>query len=309
MFTFTGIPTMLVCQPFVWEKGVMTPLPILGGNNGQAFGINDRRQIVGQAEGPNLDPCSPFALEVSAVVWRGGQIERVLPPFGGSAAVANAMNNDGDAVGLSGCNPTFYAVLWQHGKPINLGSLGGAFGNIPFDLNNKGQVVGQSDLPGDIFHDPFLWQDGVMIDLGNLPGLPNGQAIGINNRGQIVGFSQDANGDENSAVAVLWEKGTMTDLNTLIPADSPLFLLEAAAINDRGEIAGWGRLSDGEHRPFLLTPCNNDHASTEACEDRTASVSQDETRQRPIDFPENASKLIPRRLGPWYSSVGVPLPK
>jgi probable HAF family extracellular repeat protein len=244
----------LVCLPFAWENGLMTPLPTLGGTNGQALGINNRGQIVGQAESPNSDSCSPFALQVSAVIWRNGQIEQVLSPIGGSAAVANAINDNGDAVGLSGCNPTFYAVLWQHGKPINLGSLGGAFGNIPFDLNNKGQVVGQSDLPGDIFHDPFLWQDGVMTDLGNLPGLPNGQAIGINNRGQVVGFSQDANGDENSAVAVLWEKGTMTDLNTLIPADSPLFLMEAAAINDRGQIAGWGRLSNGDIRPFLLSP-------------------------------------------------------
>jgi hypothetical protein len=26
--------------------------------------------------------------------------------------------------------------------------------------------------------------------------------------------------------------------------------------NDRGEIAGWGRLANGEHRPFLLIPCH-----------------------------------------------------
>jgi probable HAF family extracellular repeat protein len=250
----------LVCLAFAWENGVMMPLPTLGGTNGQALGINNRAQIVGQAEGPNPDPCSPFALEVSAVIWRNGQVEQVLPPFGGSAAVANAINDNGDAVGISGCNATgiFYAVLWQHGNPINLGSLGGTFGNFAYDINNKGQVVGQSDLPGDNFHDPFLWQDGVMNDLGNLPGLPNGVAIGINNRGQVVGFSQDANGDENTAVAVLWENGTMTDLNTLIPSCSPLFLMEAAAINDRGEIAGWGRLSNGDIRPFLLTASQAD---------------------------------------------------
>ena len=31
--------------------------------------------------------------------------------------------------------------------------------------------------------------------------------------------------------------------------------MEALGINDRGEIAGFGRLSNGEHRPFLLRPC------------------------------------------------------
>jgi hypothetical protein len=37
-----------------------------------------------------------------------------------------------------------------------------------------------------------------------------------------------------------WQNGVMTDLNTLIPAASPLFLLFATAINSHGEIAGFG---------------------------------------------------------------------
>jgi len=43
----------LVCLPFVWEKGMMTPLPTLGGTNATAAGINNRGQIVGVAETPN----------------------------------------------------------------------------------------------------------------------------------------------------------------------------------------------------------------------------------------------------------------
>ena len=41
---------------------------------------------------------------------------------------------------------------------IDLGSLGGTFG-LPNALNNRGQVVGQSNLPGDQpgNFDPFLW--------------------------------------------------------------------------------------------------------------------------------------------------------
>jgi probable HAF family extracellular repeat protein len=274
----------LVCLPFVWENGVMTALPTLGGTNGQAFGINNRGQIAGQAEGPNPDPCSPFPLEVKPVIWRNGQIQQVLAPFGGSAAGANAINDNGDAVGISGCiTGNLYAVLWRHGSPIDLGSLGGVAGNVAFDINDRGQVIGQSDLPGDTLHHGFLWQDGVMIDLGSLSGLPTSLADGINKRGQVVGFSQDANGDDFSSVAWLWQNGTITDLNTVIPGDSSLFLMEAVAINDGGQIAGWGRLSNGEIRPFLLTPCNE---SDQRCEDSAASATESPSGVLPDNFRE-----------------------
>jgi hypothetical protein len=46
----------------------------------------------------------------------------------------------------------------------------------------------------------------------------------------------------------------MADLNTLIPADSPLQLLAAFSINDRGQIAGLGVTSSGEVHAYLATP-------------------------------------------------------
>src|ERR1700677_1791982 len=49
-FTPTGIPTGHVCTGFVWQFGVMTGLPTLGGNNGFASGENNLGQIVGWAE-------------------------------------------------------------------------------------------------------------------------------------------------------------------------------------------------------------------------------------------------------------------
>lgn len=286
-----NLGTFLVCLPFVWEDGVLTALPTLGGNNGQALGINNRGQIAGQAETPNSDPCSPFAREVEAVIWEHGVVKEILPPFGGTAAVANAINDNGQAVGISGCiTANLYAVLWNHGTPINLGSLGGVAGNFAFDINNKGQVVGQSDLPGDMLLHAFLWQDGVMTDLGSLSeALPASEAIGINNRGQVVGFSLNAAGDDPSAVAVLWEDGTITDLNTVVPADSPLFLMEATAINDRGEIAGFGRLADGEHRGFILTPC--EPRSADDCvirrEDLTAALARSARVKQRLDLRQS----------------------
>ena len=44
-FCFFG--THLVCLPFLWQDGVMTPLPTLGGNNGAANGVNNQGRVVG----------------------------------------------------------------------------------------------------------------------------------------------------------------------------------------------------------------------------------------------------------------------
>jgi hypothetical protein len=48
----------------------------------------------------------------------------------------------------------------------------------------------------------------------------------------------------------------MTDLNTLVPDDAPLYLLTAFAINDAGEIAGFGVQKDASNQVhgFLAIP-------------------------------------------------------
>lgn len=98
---FCGIGFTLICLPFVWQKGVMTALPLLGGNNGSANGINNRGQVVGLSETPNYDPCSFASLQVEAVIWKDGNLQE-LPPFPGDAiGNAFAINNQGQVVGQS----------------------------------------------------------------------------------------------------------------------------------------------------------------------------------------------------------------
>src|SRR5688500_18916192 len=67
---------------------------------------------------------------------------------------------------------------------VDLGTLGGDF-TEPFDLNDNGQVVGET-TNGDFDFRAFLWQNGSMRDLGTVGG-PEARAIGVNNRGRSWG--------------------------------------------------------------------------------------------------------------------------
>ena len=101
-----------------------------------------------------------------------------------------------------------------------------------------------------------------MSDLGNLG--KTSSAEGINSSGQIVGGSRV---NSTTVHAFLWENGgPMVDLNSLIPPGSGLTLTEAWSINDRGEIAGWGKLADGDVHVVLLIPCDSGHPHVEGCD-------------------------------------------
>jgi probable HAF family extracellular repeat protein len=305
---------------FVWENGVMTALPTLGGNNSGALGANNRGQIAGAAETANQDPncVPPQVLDFKAVVWgpRQGQIE-VLPVFpGDTVATALAINDNGQAVGTSGLcqGPTSglalrHAVLWQQDTVTNLGSLGGVMSNAANGINNRGQVVGQSDLPGDTATHAFFWQNGVMTDLGTLPGDSNSIAFDINEKGQIVGISCDMN---FNCRPFLWDDEVMTDLNTLIPPNSPLHLTFGGGINDRGEIAGSACvLSNGvctsEVPAFLAVPCDDTHASFEGCTDAAtgAPLAAQATGQRSsVILPESIHLHLQRPRGFGRFAIG-----
>ncbi len=277
-----GFGTYLTCLPFHWRNGVMTPLPTLGGNNGFGVGMNNRGEEVGSAENTTPDPaCGVYRQE--AVIWTKGQVYE-LPPFpGDTIGAARQINDWGQATGWSGTCAAgrLHALLWQNGTPIDLGNLGGTVDIAPWDINNQGQIVGYSYLPDNTTFHAFLWQKRTgMIDLGTLPGDVNSGAGSINNKGQVVGGSINASDNER---AFLWQNGVMTDLNMLIPPDSPLYLLEADGINDRGQIEGYGwQISTDEVHVFLATP----------------TTMQWEIRERPkVVLPENVRKQLQQLRG------------
>jgi len=102
-----------------------------------------------------------------------------------------------------------------------------------------------------------------MTDLGVFAGDPCSIAYVINSAGQVVGTSDDCSG--NNAHALLWENGSMADLNALIPAGSGVQLTVGLGINEQGQIAAQGVLPSGDIHAFLLTPCDEKHPGE--CED------------------------------------------
>jgi probable HAF family extracellular repeat protein len=302
---FCGFGNHLTCLGFLWQEGAMTPLPTLGGNNSYASGINNRGQAVGIAENTTPDPTcltAPQVLDWKPVIWgpQKGQIRELPLLPGDSTGAAIAINDRGQVAGASGIcqSPSLanavHAVLWDGGSVIDLGSLGGTTHNAATAISSHGHVVGFSNLPGDVNSHAFLWtQDRGMKDLGTLTGDVFSAAFGINNKDQVVGLSCDANGN---CRAFLWQNGVLTDLNTLIPPGSPLFLFYAGDINSRGEIVGEAfEQSTGGAPAFVATPCDHDNADEQGCEEGTGSTSN--TRQRlNFSLPENVRKLLQRSV-------------
>lgn len=303
-FCFFG--TNLICLPFVWSKGVRTPLPTLGGTNASANGLNNRGEVVGISETPSADACSPDFLQVEAALWRDGHVSELPPLPGDSDGEAIAVNDDGDVIGLTGCaTGTIHAIVWRYGAPTDLGNLGGEQFNIPGGINNRGQITGESDLAGETTHHAFFWDRGVMTDLGTLPGYAASVGNGINNREQVVGF-----GDNGVLqVAVLWEGGVATDLNTLIAPNSGWFLSEALSINERGEITGYAfSNSTGFVQTFILTPCDSRPAA-KGCgsggEDENAVVNSGEARKNMQHAMIH--RMLPRAsILRWYAQHRTP---
>jgi probable HAF family extracellular repeat protein len=239
------------CLGFVWDRGVMRPLPTLGGDNGFATGVNNRGQVVGWAENTVHDPtCNlPQVLQFRAVIWdtRRDQFRELPPLPGDTVSAATAIDDQGQVVGISGIcanavggYSAAHAVLWKNRAPIDLGDLGGAAWNTPMAINHHGEVVGFANVPdgdpGAFNAHAFLWTEASgMQDLGTLRGDAFSEALGINDRRQVVGLSCTAG--FGSCRAFLWENGVMTDLKALAPGYAGQFIF-ANDINAVGEITG-----------------------------------------------------------------------
>jgi probable HAF family extracellular repeat protein len=321
----------------LWQNGKIIDLGTLpeGGYESGAEAVNSRGQVVGWALNTVPDSYSMalsssiynfyepiYPYQSRAFLWQGGAMQDLGTLGTGTDAYAMAINERGQVVGVSytnstpnqiptGCSfngaliPTQDPFLWENGKMIDLGTLGGTCG-LPYWMNNQGQVVGQSDLTGDLSSHPFLWTTNKgMQDMGTLGGS-SGSASMITDFGIVVGgtllagdsqidaflwdgkmhdlgaldgcsyafaindFGQvvgNWGGADCTEGAFLWEDGgPMVDLNTLVHSNSGLAVQGAIQISDLGEIVGSSVDVDGNSYAILLIPCDENHPGIEGCD-------------------------------------------
>ena len=150
---------------------------------------------------------------------------------------------------------------WEHSR--------GTFGDAN-SINDAGTVTGHAANPDNSVHG-FLWKKGGLTDIGTVNGDDCSAGFSINSADQIVGQSFACDGSVSHAF--LWENGKIIDLNSLVSNGSDLQMQVAGTINNRGEIAGFGVLPNGDRHAFLLVPCDGGHHGVESCDYSMAEAS------------------------------------
>jgi len=302
-------------RTFLWQDGVMQDLGTLGGTDAGLLGdqgnieINERGQVAACSYVNSTTNPTTGTPTLDPFLWDKKNGMQDLGGLGGTSGCAINLNNRGQVIGYSnvpgdvGCPSAceVHPFLWGGGVLRDLGTFGGASGRA-IAINDAGEVVGWAMDQNQQVR-AFLWRNGVKRNLGTLSPLPYSNAQWINSKGQVVGFVADANFITH--IAFLWENGgPMVDLNSLVPPGSELQLANALNINDRGEIAGTGLLTNGDFRNFLLIPCDENHPSLEGCDYNLVDATTAASRASPLI--SDAARRTPLRFG-TRQVFGAPL--
>ncbi len=242
--------------------------------HGSVFDINDHGQMVGHSIGPDG--------RSRAIISSPGLPSQFLLPDaldGESSAIS--INNDGVAVGLivSSTTPAL-------SRPF---LFDGTLSILPFDgwataVNSVGHFTGIRW--SDAGPNAFIFKGGITYQVPSDSYLTESYAI--NDADVIVGQAQYD--WQYWAFRYSVETGSV-DLNTLIDPSTGWVLKSATAINNRGQIVGWGTLN-GEYRHFLLTPIEQ-CATQDGFAPMSASASEGPARIEIIEPCEHELKIGP----------------
>ncbi len=131
----------------------------------------------------------------------------------------------------------------------------------PTGLNNRGDVAVTMQLTESSPPLAYLYnyRNGRLTNLTGrfqASGLvSNFVTRGLNDSGEMVGSAYDSTGQKR---AILYSGGAVYDLRVYVPGGANFVVREATAINNAGDIVGWGTSSGGGFTitPFLLRRAN-----------------------------------------------------
>jgi len=223
----------------MYERGRFSVLPLADPTNlgAAAIGINNRGEVVG------LDYTS--GKREVGWLWSNGVYSSL--PVSGSSTTALGINSSGIIIGnrrLRFIRRLFTGQLRCKGDRgyVVSGGTTQYLNGFVYAINDSGEAAGGSISGGQAMATVF--KNGIATVIVSLPS----HAVGINSAASVVGSYQPAG--HNRRHLFRWS------------ANSGAFDLtpdgyrsaEAAAINDRGDILGFGETVSGESRYFLLTP-------------------------------------------------------
>jgi probable HAF family extracellular repeat protein len=231
--------------------------------------------LVGSGLGSEANRQNPAAADPSgAFVYRKGRYTPLDTVPGYPITSHNGFNNRGQIVGsyLVDGAQTIRGFLRDKRGDYRRIDVPGAAGTIPFDINDRGTLVGiySRDLVG--LHG-FLRRPNGGITTVDVPGASSTVASGVNNRGSVVGCYLDGDGSPHG---FLLERGILTAIDPPgANEDVTDCNIQAFDVNDRNQIVGFYPDAQGTFHGFLYRdgrfttidhPDASDSARSGACD-------------------------------------------
>jgi len=259
-------------RAFYWHNGVMQDLGTLGtGTDAMAVLINQRGHVVGwsytnSAPSSACTNNSPFTLTTGTFIWDKKNGMKDIGGLGGTCTLAWDLNNYGQIVGASFLtgDSTIHPFVWNAATGITdlMDPADTGYG-LAFAENAHGDVAGKACDSLTCY--AVLWRKSgghwQRIDLST--STQSAASVSVNSSDQVIGNFVLSTGQ----YAFLSEDGgPIVDLNTLVPPNSGVLLVEAVQINDRGEIAIGTFDASGNNHAVLLVPCDDNHPGVVGCD-------------------------------------------
>ena len=283
-------------EAMVWKDGRYVRLGehiFAGAFLSIALAINDRSQIVGEFVPPDFNT-EEYLLDRRGVNYLVGEFFS-----------AREINDHGEVVGLAFSDGQLHGAVWRNGETVVLPMASGHVVAIPFDINNKGTVVGfgaapESNAEAVVWFAPYMTSPTVIP----LPANANSSLSvkGVNDRDQVI---LEVGLDSDVSRSYVWTADR--PLQVLEPL--PRFLHSAAQdINRAGLVVGisiagvvepvaatlWRGGQACELRDLVTTPGLQGRQWSDASESMSAAKSWHSwllARRRRL-FPASTAALI-----------------